>query len=368
MSMTFSASPSGQPLTSPSRLRLSRTSVATPARRTAASARRCVSDAARQRRTRRAAIAVNPITPITPGARTSRPRTRAGRRSAAGWPGSRVAVVLVAGGLVEQQRRAPGPPWCRSSRSRPGSRSTGVCSRPVGNATSMWRKSAYARAPNSPPMMNRPCDLGGFERARRPRRTRSPSSAGRSCCPGRRHQANRPVPTNDQPIKGRRPRRPTWSRRRGRSTAPSEADEAGGEPGEPEADQRQAQRPQASSSSIVAARELVLGHEAPGAAARRSARPSPTSRGSRSAPPPARAILRGELRGDVEAVEVGELDVEQDDVRAQPLRLGRPRSARRPPRRRRRSRRPPAAAAPWSESRRGRRRLGRSWTCGRLSR
>ena len=67
--------------------------------------------------------------------------------------------------------------------------------------------------------------------------------------------------------------------------------------------------------------ELVLGHEAARAAARdqlRRVRPV----AARGEDDRGRVAVAGEPRGDVEAVEVGELDVEQDDVRAQPARLG----------------------------------------------
>ena len=137
---------------------------------------------------------------------------------------------------------------------------------------------------------------------------------------GRRHQANSPVPMNDQPTSGVRAAPPVWTSPRW--SLESETASATTPADEPDAT-RARPAPGAATSSDqlrkrLARRARSLGTN-PLAPLARSGPPSPTSRGWRSARPRARRRRSVSLRGDLESVEVRELDVEQDQVGAQPL-------------------------------------------------
>ena len=192
------------------------------------------------------------------------------------------------------------------------------------------------------------------------------SSARRSCCSGRRHQAKRPVAMNDQPISG------VNTDAAGLDLVDvvavdddEEAERARDQARQPEADQRGRSDLIQPAPRSPSRDSLSLGTK-PRAPLRRSARPSrdqsrlevSTTAGRRS------AVIRSATSKPSRS---GSCDVEQDDVGRQAPALRNRRRRRRPPRRRPRSPRPRAACAPGCGTRRGRRRQGRSWPCARLS-
>ena len=136
---------------------------------------------------------------------------------------------------------------------------------------------------------------------------------------GRRHQANRPVPMNDHADPEADDRQSTAGERD--EVASQDERDGRQQPGErrpASAEHRPAPGAARSSEQLLdaLARELGLGDEPARARARRRAGRNPTSRGSRRGSPPAIGMA-GDARGDVEAVDVGELDVEEHELRPQ---------------------------------------------------
>ena len=196
------------------------------------------------------------------------------------------------------------PRWCRSRRGRPGTAPSASRSRPEGNATSRCRSSAYGRAFEDPADREQRRVVGGDQRGDRTRRSRPPSSAAPKRFSG-------PAPPGEEPGADERPADQRRERPRRRSAIdvevvagrgrPARAPTPAAKPGEPEPDQRQAQRPQSEQLRDRRAGELVLGHEAARAAAREQLarvrpvaargehdggrrRPSPVSRAATSKP------------------------------------------------------------------------------------
>ncbi len=137
-------------------------------------------------------------------------------------------------------------------------------------------------------------------------------------------------------------------------------DQPGDEAHDSEPDQREAKRPQAISSSIVGPESWSLATNPRAPLRVISSAESDQSRLEVSTTAGGAATV-GEPLGDLEAIEVGQLDVEQDHVRVAGGGSRRARSGRRLPRRRPRTRRPRAAPGRGSGIPGGRRRLGRWW-------